>query len=417
VSSAPDESATHSAKHSPIRFAADAKGPLGGIKVLDLSRLVAGNMLSLQLGDFGAEVIKIEPLAGDPLREWRDGGEQLFWKTYSRNKMSVALDLRNPTAKGALLRLVEGADVFIENYRPGTLERMGLAPDVLHQRNPQLIIVRLSGFGQTGPYAQLPGFGTLVEAMSGLAARTGFADREPLLPPLALADMIAGLSGAMATVTALLARNRGLSAGQVIDLSLLEPLFSVLGPEAAIYQRTGEIKQRAGNGISISAPRNIYRCADGKFVALSGSTQAMARRVFEVIGRPEMIEDPRFRTNTDRVRNRSLVDEALAAWFAGKTHDESLSAMRAAGVTVGPVYDIGDAVEDPHFRAREILVDVEDPELGALPMHNIVPRLSATPGVWRRPAPLLGQHTDEVLAAAGLDADAIARLRAEGGCT
>jgi crotonobetainyl-CoA:carnitine CoA-transferase CaiB-like acyl-CoA transferase len=250
------------------------------MRVLDLSRLVAGNMLSLQLGDFGAEVIKIEPIEGDPLREWRDGGEQLFWKTYSRNKMSLALDLRNQTAKLSLLRLVEDADVFIENYRPGTLEEMGLAPDVLLMRNPQLVIVRLSGFGQTGPYAQLPGFGTLVEAMSGLAARTGFADREPLLPPLALADMIAGLSGAMATVTALLARNRGLASGQVIDLSLLEPLFSILGPEAAIYQRTGEIKQRAGNGISIAAPRNIYRCADGKFVACR-STQAMARRVFE----------------------------------------------------------------------------------------------------------------------------------------
>jgi crotonobetainyl-CoA:carnitine CoA-transferase CaiB-like acyl-CoA transferase len=386
------------------------------MRVLDLSRLVAGNMLSLQLGDFGAEVIKIEPLEGDPLREWRDGGEQLFWKTYSRNKMSVALDLRNQTAKSVLLRLVEDADVFIENYRPGTLEKMGLAPDILLARNPQLVIVRLSGFGQTGPYAQLPGFGTLVEAMSGLAARTGFADREPLLPPLALADMIAGLSGAMATVTALLARGRGLAAGQVIDLSLLEPLFSVLGPEAAIYRRTGEIKQRAGNGISISAPRNIYRCADGKYVALSGSTQAMARRVFEVIGRPEMIEDPRFRSNSDRVRNRALVDEAVAAWFAGKGRDESLATMRAAGVTVGPVYDIGDAVVDPHFKEREILVDVEDPELGALPMHNIVPRLSATPGVWRRPAPSLGQHTDEVLAAAGLDADAIAQLRSEGGC-
>jgi crotonobetainyl-CoA:carnitine CoA-transferase CaiB-like acyl-CoA transferase len=413
---APDQSLPHPERPAPIRFDPEAKGPLAGTRVLDLSRLVAGNMLSLQLGDFGAEVIKVEPLEGDPLREWRDGGEELFWKTYSRNKMSIALELRNESAKRALLRLVEQADVFIENYRPGTLEKMGLAPEILLACNPRLIVVRLSGFGQTGPYAQLPGFGTLIEAMSGLAARTGFADREPLLPPLALADMIAGLSGAMATVTALLARDRGLASGQVIDLSLLEPLFSVLGPEAAIYQRTGEVKQRDGNGISISAPRNLYRCADGKYVALSGSTQAMARRVFEVIGRPEMNEDPRFRTNTERVRHRALVDEAVGAWFAEKTRDEAIAHMRAAGVTVGPVYSIDDAVKDPHFQARKILVDVQDPQLGALPMHNIVPRLSATPGVWRRPAPLLGQHTDEVLAAAGLDAEAIAQLRAEGGC-
>ena len=343
-------------------------------------------MLSLQLADFGADVIKIEPLEGDPLRAWRDGGEQLFWKVYSRNKMSAALDLRNATAKDALLRLAETADVLIESFRPGTLEKMGLAPTVLLARNPRLIVVRVSGFGQTGPYSELPGFGTLVEAMSGLAARTGFPDREPLLPPLALADMIAGLSGAMATVTALLAREKG-AGGQVIDLSLLEPLFSVLGPEAAIYKRTGEMKQRAGNGISLSSPRNIYACADGKFAALSGSTPAMAKRVFEVIGRPEMIEDARFRTNSDRVKNRHLVDEAVGAWFSKKTRDEALAEMRAAGVTVGPVYNIDDVVADPHFLEREILVDVEDPELGSIPMHNIVPRLSATPGVWRRPAP------------------------------
>ena len=399
----------------PIRFSPDAKGPLSGIRVLDLSRLVSGNMLSLQLGDFGADVIKIEPLEGDPLRAWLDGGEELFWKTYSRNKLSAALDLRNARAKDALLRLVETADVFIENYRPGTLEKMGLAPDVLLARNPRLIVVRISGFGQTGPYAQLPGFGTLIEAMSGLAARTGFPDREPVLPPLALADMIAGLSGAMATVTALFARgNTG--KGQVIDLSLLEPLFSTLGPEAAIYQRTGEVKQRTGSGSNITAPRNIYRCADGKYIALSGSTQTMARRLFEMIGRPEMIEDPRFRTNTDRVRNRPLVDEAVGGWFATKTREEALAHMRAAGVTVGPVYNIDDAVEDPHFRERGIIVDVEDPELGSLPMHNIIPRLSGTPGVWRRPAPTLGQHTDEVLCQAGLDKEAIAQLRAEGGC-
>jgi crotonobetainyl-CoA:carnitine CoA-transferase CaiB-like acyl-CoA transferase len=329
--------------------------------------------------------------------------------------MSAALDLRNRTAKDALLRLVESADVFIESFRPGTLEKMGLAPEVLLARNPRLIVVRVSGFGQTGPYAELPGFGTLVEAMSGLAARTGFPDREPLLPPLALADMIAGLSGAMATVTALFARDRG-AGGQVIDLSLLEPLFSVLGPEAAIYSRTGEMKQRAGNGISLSSPRNIYRCADGKYVALSGSTPAMAKRVFEVIGRPEMIEDPRFRTNSDRVKNRQLVDQAVGEWFLRRTRDEALAQMRAAEATVGPVYNIDDVVTDPHFREREILVDVKDPELGVIPMHNIVPRLSGTPGVWRRPAPALGQHTDEVLAAAGLDADAIARLREERGC-
>jgi len=399
----------------PIRFSPDATGPLAGIRVLDLSRLVSGNMLSLQLGDFGADVIKIEPLEGDPLRAWLDGGEQLFWKAYSRNKLSAALDLRNAKAKDALLRLVETADVFIENYRPGTLEKMELAPDVLHARNPKLIIVRISGFGQTGPYAELPGFGTLIEAMSGLAARTGFPEREPVLPPLALADMIAGLSGAMATATALFARDRT-GVGQVIDLSLLEPLFSTLGPEAAIYRLTGEVKQRTGSGSNITAPRNIYRCADGKYVALSGSTQAMARRLFEMIGRPEMIEDPRFRTNTDRVRNRPLVDEAVGGWFATKTREEALAHVRAAGVTVGPVYNIDDAVEDPHFREREIIVDVEDPDLGTVPMHNIVPRLSGTPGVWRYPAPKLGEHTEAILYQAGLDKETIAQLRREGGC-
>lgn len=400
---------------APIRFDPSAKGPLDGMRVLDLSRLVAGNMLSLQLGDFGADVIKVEPPEGDPLRAWRDGGEQLFWKTYSRNKMSVVLNLRDGSARDVLLRLADTADVFIENYRPGTLEAMGLAPETLLARNNRLVVVRISGFGQTGPYARQPGFGTLVEAMSGFADRTGFPDREPVLPPLALADMIAGLSGAMAAVTALLARERG-AGGQVIDLSLLEPIFSTLGPEAAIHQRTGVIKQRAGNGSNISAPRNIYRCADGGYVALSGSTQAMAKRIFEVIGQPGMIGDPRFRTNSDRVRHRALVDEAVGGWFAALPRDEALKRMQAASVAAGPVYNIADAVADPHFQQRQVLVDVEDRELGSLPVHNIVPRLSATPGVWRRPAPALGEHTDEVLASLGFDEHSIAALRAEGAC-
>jgi crotonobetainyl-CoA:carnitine CoA-transferase CaiB-like acyl-CoA transferase len=398
----------------PISFDESAKGPLDGVRVLDLSRLVAGNMLSLQLGDFGADVIKIEPPSGDPLRDWRDAGKQLHWKTYARNKRSVVLNLRQDIAKEALLRLVQTADVFIENYRPGTLEEMGLGPDVLHTRNPRLIIVRISGFGQTGPYAHLPGFGTLVEAMSGFAARTGFPDREPVLPPLALADMIAGVYGASATAMALLARDRGFAQGQVIDLSLLEPMFSVLGPEAAIYQVTGKVKERVGSASNTSAPRNVYRCADGKYVALSGSTQVVAKRIFQVIGRPEMIDDPRFRTNSDRVKHRALVDEAVGGWFTTKTRDEALAAMREAGATVGPIYNIDDAVKDPHFREREIIVDVEDAELSTLPMHNIVPRLSATPGVWRRPAPLLGEHTTMLLREIGIDDESIAAIVAGG---
>ncbi len=400
--------------NDPIRFDPRVQGPLDGVRVLDLSRLVAGNMLSLQLADFGADVVKVEPPAGDPLRDWRDGGAPLYWKTYGRNKRSLVLNLREASARDALLRLVARADVFIENYRPGTLEEMGLGPDVLLEKNPGVIIVRVSGFGQTGPYAPLPGFGTLVEAMSGLAARTGFADREPVLPPLALADMIAGLYGAFAVATALRARDTGAARGQVIDLTLLESMFSVLGPEAAIYRMTGTVRERTGSGSHISAPRNVYRCADGKYIAISGSTESMARRIFRAIGRADMIEDARFSTNSARVAHRPLVDAAVGGWFATKNRDEALALMREANVTAGPVYDIADAVADEHFRERGIVVEVEDAELGSLPMHDIVPRLSQTPGVWRRPAPALGEHTDAVLAEAGLDAEAIARMRREG---
>ena len=397
-----------------VAFDARAEGPLAGVRALDLSRLVAGNMLSLQLADFGADVIKVEPPSGDPLRDWRDGDRQLHWKTYARNKRSVVLNLRQPAARDALVRLVATADVFIENYRPGTLEEMQLGPDILLRANPDLIIVRISGFGQTGPYASLPGFGTLVEAMSGFAARTGFPDREPVLPPFALADMVAGLYGAFATMTALRARDHHKARGQVIDVSLLEAIFSVLGPEASIYQLTGKLKERAGSGSNTSSPRNVYRCCDGSYVAMSASTETMARRVFQAIGRPDMIEDPRFRSNSDRLKHRALVDEAVGAWFATRTREDALRLMRDANVTVGPVYSIADAMVDPHFREREIIVAVEDGELGRVPMHNIVPRLSETPGAWRRSAPLLGEQTDAILAEVGFTPEMIARLRKQG---
>jgi crotonobetainyl-CoA:carnitine CoA-transferase CaiB-like acyl-CoA transferase len=397
-----------------VTFDARAEGPLAGVRALDLSRLVAGNMLSLQLADFGADVIKVEPPSGDPLRDWRDGDRQLHWKTYARNKRSVVLNLRQQAARDALVRLVATADVFIENYRPGTLEEMQLGPDILLRAKPDLIIVRISGFGQTGPYASLPGFGTLVEAMSGFAARTGFPDREPVLPPFALADMVAGLYGAFATMTALRARDHHKGRGQVIDVSLLEAIFSVLGPEASIYQLTGKLKERAGSGSNTSSPRNVYRCLDGSYVAMSASTETMARRVFQAIGRPDMIEDPRFRSNSDRLKHRALVDEAVGAWFATRTREDALRLMRDANVTVGPVYSIADAMVDPQFREREIIVAAEDGELGRVPMHNIVPRLSGTPGTWRRPAPLLGEQTDVILGEVGFTPEMIAQLRKQG---
>lgn len=396
----------------PVRFDQNATGPLSGTRVLDLSRLVAGNMLSMQLGDFGADVIKVEPHAGDPLRAWTDEGLALYWKVYGRNKRSITLDLRHKPAMDALWRLIETSNVFIENYRPGTLEKMGLPPEKLLAVNPNLIIVRVSGFGQTGPYAEMPGFGTIVEGLSGFAHRTGFPDSAPLLPPLALADMITGIYGASAVSMALLAIEKGKAAGQVIDLSLLEPIFSVLGPEMAIYNLTGKVKQRVGNASNTSAPRNVYRCADGNHLALSGSTQSAAERIFKVIGQEEMLADERFSTNTARVKHRGQVDEVLSDWFAQYDAHEALTIMRQAGATVGPIYSAEDISLDPHFRDREVFLDVEDADFGAISMHNIVPRLSETPGTFRYPAPDLGEHTDDILSEIGLDAAEMAQARA-----
>jgi len=385
-----------------VHFDPTSEGPLRGIRVVDLSRLVAGNMLSLQLGDFGADVIKVEPPEGDPLRQWKDEGHALFWKVYGRNKRSLALNLRDAAGMVALKALLRTADVFIENFRPGTLEQMGLAPETLLADNPDLIIVRISGFGQTGPYAHLPGFGSIVEGMSGFAHRNGFPDREPVLPPLALADMIAGVYGANAVSMALLAREKGLSRGQVIDLSLLEPIVSVLGPEAALYRVTGKTKMRSGSASNTSSPRNVYRARDGKYLAVSGSTPQVARRIFELIGRSDMLADPRFATNEQRVKHRELVDEAVGAWFAQHDHDEALAIMREAGATVGPIFSPADAADDPHFTERGVTVEADDADYGALPMHNIVPRMGSTPGVWQRPAPALGEHNAEILRELGL---------------
>jgi crotonobetainyl-CoA:carnitine CoA-transferase CaiB-like acyl-CoA transferase len=393
----------------------DATAPLDGVRILDLSRLVAGNMLSLALADFGAEVIKIErPGKGDDLRNWRVEGVSAHWKVYARNKKSVSLDLRQEEGRRLLLRLVESSRVFVENFVPGTLEKMGLGPEILHRHNPGLVIVRVSGWGQTGPFRHKPGFGTLVEAMSGFAAMNGYPDRPPVLPPLALADMIAGLYGAMATLTAVRNIEVGGGRGQVIDLSLFESIHSILGPEAALYQLTGEVKPRVGSRSNTTAPRNIYRCKDGRYVALSASMQAMAERLFRAIGRPELIEDPKYRTNADRVANNDALDAIVADYMGQHTQAENLAHFEAAGVTVGPVSDVSELVEHPFVQGREVLVRYPDAEMEQLPMHNVVPRLSDTPGVIRRPAPELGEHNREILTELGLTEADLQRLHEKG---
>jgi crotonobetainyl-CoA:carnitine CoA-transferase CaiB-like acyl-CoA transferase len=397
-----------------IEFDPGAAAPLAGIRVVDLSRLVAGNMVSLQLADQGAEVIKVEdPKVGDPLRAWRVKGLSLHWKVYARNKKSLAMDLRPAEGKQALLDLLATSNILIENFRPGTLEKMGMGPEELHKRNPGLIIVRITGFGQDGPYRDRPGFGTLVEAMSGFASKNGFEDRPPVLPPLAMADMVSGLYGAYAIMVALRVVERG-GKGQVIDLSLLEPMISVLGPEAALYQASGEKPRRTGSRSLTTSPRNVYETSDHRFIAMSASIQAMAERVFKAIGKPEMIDDPRFRTNTDRVRNIDACDEAVASFIRSKTLAENMTIFEAAEVTANPVYEIDQLIDDPHVHGRGVLVEAPDEEAGSVLMHNIIPRLSDTPGQFRLPAPTLGQDTRSILESIGLGAARIDAMAAAG---
>jgi crotonobetainyl-CoA:carnitine CoA-transferase CaiB-like acyl-CoA transferase len=381
----------------------NARGALDGVRVLDLSRLVAGNTLTGVLADFGADVVKVEPAAGDTLRAWSTKGVQTNWKLYARNKKSLALELRKPEARELLLKLAEGAQVFVESFRPDTLEKMGLAPEALLARNPKLVIVRISGWGQTGPYRRRPGFGTLVEGISGFASFNGFEDREPVLPPIYMADSYAGLYGAIGVMIALREVEVNGGKGQVIDLPLLDPVFNVLGPQAANYRLTGKVKPRTGSRSTNSGPRNAYRTKDGKYVALSASTQKMAERVFASIGRADLTADPRYSTNAARVKNAVELDAIIGEFVAAKTQAENVAFFDKAEVTIGPIYDITQILEDPHFIDREVIADYPDPDMGAFPMHHVVPRLLGTPGAIRTLAPRLGEHNRELLREAGVD--------------
>ena len=391
-----------------------AKGALDGMRVLDLSRLFAGNLLTQVLGDFGAEVIKVEPPAGDTLRAWQTAGVSTHWKIFARNKKSLCLELRKPEARELLLRLLPSAAMFIESFRPGTLEAMDLGPEKLLKKNPQLVIVRISGWGQGGPYRRRPGFGTLIEGMSGFAAINGFADREPVLPPMYLADAVAGLYGAAAAMVALREAARKGGRGQVIDLPLLDPLFSIVGPQAANYRLTGEVKPRTGSRSTNTAPRNVYRCKDGRYVGLSASTQKMAERTFRAIGRADLVDDPRYRTNGERVKRAEELDAIIGGFIARRTQADNVAFFEKAEVTIGPIYDVTQIVEDPHILERELLADYPDADMGRFPMHHVVPRLLGTPGSIRTPAPRLGEHNRVLLGELGLKKAQIRNLKAKG---
>ncbi len=395
-------------------FQPGAKGALDGVRILDMSRLVAGNTLTQVLGDFGAEVIKIEPPAGDTLRAWQTNGVATNWKIYARNKKSLGLELRKPEARDLLLKMLPKAAVFVESFRPGTLEEMGLAPDVLLAKNPKLIIVRISGWGQTGPYKRRPGFGTLVEGMSGFAAINGFADREPVLPPMYMADAYAGLYGSTAVMIALREVEMNGGKGQVIDLPLLDPVFAVLGPQAANFRLTNKLKPRTGSRSTNSCPRNVYLCKDGKYVGLSASIQKMAERLFRSIGRPDLIDNPRYKINAERVKHAEELDAIIGAFVAQRTQAENVAFFEQAEVTIGPIYDVAQIVEDPHVIERELIADYPDPDMEQFPMHHVVPRMSGTPGAIRTPAPQIGEHNRALLAELGIDDAAYAKLVAAG---
>jgi crotonobetainyl-CoA:carnitine CoA-transferase CaiB-like acyl-CoA transferase len=390
---------------SQTGFQPDVKGPLDGVRVIDMTRLVAGNLLSHLLADFGAEVIKVErPGSGDDLRRFGYGG--MWWKVYSRSKKSMTLDLKAEEGKALLKSLVSKSDILLENFIPGTLEDWGLGPDTLWEHQPGLIIVRVSGWGQTGPYAKRPGYGTLIEALSGFADMSGFADKPPLLPPLALADMISGLAGYGGVLSAMLAREKGRTKGQIIDLSLFEPMHGILGPWSAEYSATGKTPQRKGNSSDVAAPRGVYACKDGKYIAMSASMQSMWERLAHAMDQSELIDDPRFLTPRSRVENMADLDAYVADFFSQRTLKENLVYCADKGLTVGAIADAGELLDHEYIVGRGVLVHAQDDDFGTVPMHQVFPRLSATPGAIRTPAPTLGQHNDEILDLLEIEPDA-----------
>lgn len=388
---------------------------LDGVRVIDVATLFAGPLAATILGDFGAEVLKIEHPRGDPARSHghAKNGVGLWWKMLARNKKAITLYLGAPAGQDLFRRLVRDADVVVENFRPGTLERWGLGYETLAAINPRLILARVTGFGQFGPYAHRPGFGTLAEAMSGFAHITGQPDGPPTLPPFGLADGIAALATACAILMALRTRD-STGHGQVIDLAIIEPILTVLGAQPTVYDQLGIVQQRMGNRSANNAPRNTYRTAEGKWVAVSTSTQPVAERVMRLVGRPDVIAEPWFATGHGRAAHADELDAAVGRWIAERSLDEVVSAFEQAEAAVAPIYDVADVLADPQYQALQSIVTVADPELGPLKMQNVLFRLSETPGSIRTTGPRLGEHNAEVFGRLGIDAEGLADLARQG---
>lgn len=395
-----------------------SKLPLEGIRVIDASTILAGPMCCQILGDFGAEVIKIEnPRSGDNMRGhgYAVDGIPLWWKEISRNKRTIAIDLH--TEKGATLfrSLADTADVIVENFRPGTLERWGIGPEVLRKTNPGLIVLRITGFGQSGPYSSRPGFGTLAEAMSGFAHLTGPADRPPTLPSFGLADSICAIAGSSAVTMALRYREVLGGGGQDIDMSILEPIMAAVGPAPTVYKHLGIVESRHGNVSTNNAPRNTYQTNDGSWVAVSASAKKIAERVMELVGHPEVAREPWFQSGRGRVEHMDLIDGYISGWISKRSRNEVLEAFTKAEAAIAPIYDAKDIVEDEHINATKMLLEIEDPDLGKVLMHNVMWRMSETPGKIKWTGREMGADTDEILENdLGLAKESIAELRSAG---
>lgn len=394
----------------------NAQRPLTGLKIIELGQLIAGPFAAKILAEFGADVIKIEPPTGDPLRQWRyvHDGTSVWWAAHARNKRSITLDLRQPEAQEVVRRLVADADIVIENFRPGAMEKWGLGFEALHAINPKLIMLRVSGYGQTGPYRDRPGFGVIGEAMGGLRYLSGEPGRPPVRVGVSIGDTLSGLHGVIGVLMALRHREQQNGLGQEVDVALYESVFNMMESLLPEFSKFGAIRQPSGASMPGIAPTNAYSCQDGKYALIAGNGDSIYKRLMTLIGREDLATDPALADNPGRAAQAERIDQAISDWTCRRSLEDVLNALTAAGVPVGKSYDAADIAADPHYQARDMILDATLPDGSSVKVPGIVPKLSRTPGQVDRLAPKLGEHTDEVLKQLGVDASTREEWRKRG---